>query len=536
MVSPYFALSHSIIEIQNQYSQIDLTNEHFKTVNIQTGGRIIGRRKASGNLLFLDLQSNGNNIQIMLDSSKMLLNQEESFKDIAEACQRGAIVGIQGYPGRTNAGEFTIIAQKFNLLTPCNVNMPMMNWSHKKTLKDSEQRFQKRYLDLIANNELKQFFVTRARIVKFLRRYLEDLEFLEVETPILNAQAGGALAKPFETESQILRQKLELRIAPELFLKKLIIGGFERVYELGKVFRNEGIDATHNPEFTSLEFYMAYADYRDLITLTEDLLSKLSKELYGTDHVLIPQFDMDQKLITKGDKAGEQVKETKVLEINFKGPYKQFDVCSELGLDPALLGKSAQELRKFLLPKVYGIGERNLNPDSLNEKQLIDKLIEYHIESKCLQPSFITNHPMIMSPLAKTHAQGKYGNQIYGDSAQYLSERFELFINKKEIINSYSEQNDSEMQRKGFSLQTTMGDEGHQDEELHRSDEDFLEALSYGMPPTAGWGCGIDRLCMLMCGISHIREIILFPMFRTSVLSQGKEVKKDKDQNLKKST
>lgn len=182
----------------------------------------------------------------------------------------------------------------------------MMNWSHKKTLKDTELRFQKRYLDLIVNNsDVKHFFYTRAKIIKFLRNYLEDNGFLEVETPILNAQAGGALAKPFETESQILSQKLELRIAPELFLKKLIIGGFERVYELGKVFRNEGLDATHNPEFTSLEFYMAYADYRDLITMTEDMLGKLCIELFGSDKVLIPQFDMDQKMFTRGEKQGE---------------------------------------------------------------------------------------------------------------------------------------------------------------------------------------------------------------------------------------
>jgi lysyl-tRNA synthetase class 2 len=174
----------------------------------------------------------------------------------------------------------------------------------------------------VNNADVKPFFYTRAKIIKFLRSYLEEKNFLEVETPILNVQAGGALAKPFETESQILRQKLELRIAPELFLKKLIIGGFERVYELGKVFRNEGIDSTHNPEFTSLEFYMAYADYRDLITLTEDLLSKLAIELYGSTKVIIPQFDMDSKVITRGDKSGQAATETKTLSFDFGGPYK----------------------------------------------------------------------------------------------------------------------------------------------------------------------------------------------------------------------
>lgn len=211
-----------------------------------------------------------------------------SFKDIAEACQRGGLVGIEGYPGRTTAGEFTIIAQEFSLLGKTAQNLPMMNWQHKKTLKDSELRFQRRYLDLIVNNDLKSFFVIRSSIVKFLRNYLEEKGFLEVETPILNQQAGGALAKPFVTESETLKQRLELRIAPELYLKKLIIGGFERVYEIGKVFRNEGIDALHNPEFTSLEFYMAYSDYRDLISMTEDMLKQLSIEIFGSAHVLIP--------------------------------------------------------------------------------------------------------------------------------------------------------------------------------------------------------------------------------------------------------
>eukprot|EP00347_Sterkiella_histriomuscorum_P009501 403340971 len=515
-VTPYFAISDSITQIKQQYQTQDLTSEHFKTLKIQTGGRIIGRRKASKDLIFLDIQSNGQNIQIMLDKNQMLealksnnkgsIEPEYEFKDIVDACQRGAIVGIQGYPGRTAAGEFTIIATSFSLLAPCNINMPMMNWSHKKTLKDSESRFQKRYLDLMANNDLKTFFFKRSQIIKFMRNYLEERGFLEVETPILNGQAGGALAKPFETESQVLRQKLELRIAPELFLKKLIIGGFDRVYELGKVFRNEGIDGTHNPEFTSLEFYMAYADYRDLITMTEDMLR---------------------------EGAGQEVHDVKTLEMNFKGPYKQYDVCDELGIDPLLLG-NLPTLRKHLIPKVFQLNEKGLDPLKLNDKQLIDKLIEHHIESKCIQPSFITNHPMIMSPLAKTHAQGRNGLQKPG--AEFLSERFELFVNKKEVINSYSEQNDTDMQRKGFSFQTTMGQEGnHQDEELHRSDEDFLEALSYGMPPTAGWGCGIDRLCMLMLGLNQIREVILFPMFRTSVL-QGSKDKKQKQQKNQQNT
>ena len=236
----------------------------------------------------------------MIDESKVSQSSAElQMKSIALSCHRGAIVGIQGYPGRTQAGEFSIIAQDVVPLTTCPKNLPMMNWNHKKTLKDGEKRFQQRYLDLIVNKELKAFFLTRARIIRHLRQYLDARNFLEVETPILNAQAGGALARPFLTKSEELNQNLELRIAPELFLKKLIIAGFDRVYEVGKVFRNEGIDSTHNPEFTSLEFYMAHADYYDLIEMTEDLLRSLISELWHSLDVEVPIFDIEDKVNTR---------------------------------------------------------------------------------------------------------------------------------------------------------------------------------------------------------------------------------------------
>ena len=223
------------------------------------------------------------------------------MKQVAQHCHRGAIVGIDGHPGRTVAGEFTVIAEQVTALAECPKNLPMMNWNHKKTLKDGEKRFQQRYLDLIVNSELKQLFKRRAKIVKFLRTFLDERDFLEVETPILNAQAGGALARPFLTKSEVLQQNLELRIAPELFLKQLVIGGFERVYEIGRVFRNEGIDSTHNPEFTTLEFYMANADYQDLMPLTEELLRSLLVEIHGSPKVTVPLFDIEAKTVTRGE-------------------------------------------------------------------------------------------------------------------------------------------------------------------------------------------------------------------------------------------
>ena len=216
-----------------------------------------------------------------------------------------------------------------------------MNWNHKKTLKDGEKRFKYRYLDFIVNDELKSFFFVRAHIVKFLRNYLDNKGFLEVETPILNAQAGGALAQPFLTESLDLKQKLELRIAPELFLKKLIIGGFEKVYEIGKVFRNEGIDNSHNPEFTSLEFYMAYADYRDLITMTEHMLKSLCMELFGSERLLIPQFDIHH----------EKTQQQEILELDFRGEFTKYDVMTQLEIDPDILSNPSQ-LQTTLLSKI----------------------------------------------------------------------------------------------------------------------------------------------------------------------------------------
>jgi lysyl-tRNA synthetase, class II len=235
----------------------------------------VGKRKASSSLMFLDIESNGDKLQVVLN--------EKSVGDLSSySLRRGSIIGIEGEPGHTQAGEFSLFAKSLTHLAECDQSLPMTNWDHKKTLKDGEKRFRERHLDLIVNNELKQFFIRRARILSFFRKFLTDRDFLEVETPILNAQAGGALARPFLTRSDVLKQDYELRIAPELFLKQLVIGGFERVFEIGKVFRNEGIDSTHNPEFTSIEFYWAYADYQDLFTLTEELLQGLAMDLFGT--------------------------------------------------------------------------------------------------------------------------------------------------------------------------------------------------------------------------------------------------------------
>lgn len=269
----------------------------------------------------------------------------------------------------------------------------MMNWNHKNTLKDGEKRFQQRYLDFVVNSELKSFFKKRAQIINYLRKFLHERDFLEIETPILNAQAGGALAKPFLTRSDSLKQNLELRIAPELYLKQLIIGGFERVFEIGRVFRNEGIDSTHNPEFTSLEFYMAYADYQDLITLTEELFKGLARELFdGQEKIIIPNFDINHK-------TGEKI--TKVLELDFTKPFQRLDVMTELGLDPDDLGRM-----HILRPKLIQMLKPYLSQaENLNDKQLIDKLIENKIEYKSKEhPAFIMNHPLLLSPLAKSHA------------------------------------------------------------------------------------------------------------------------------------
>ncbi|CAI2365838.1 unnamed protein product [Moneuplotes crassus] len=485
-------LDSNIQEFKQKYSEISSSEEISD--NVSLAGRIIGIRKANKNIHFLDLSSNGTKVQAKIDKR---VSEGILGKDL----DRGDIISLQGNPGRTRAGELSLIATNCALLSKCHHNMPMMNYTHTQTLKDAELRFQKRYLDSICNPKVHELFLGRAKIIKSMRHFLESKGYLEVETPLLNSQASGALARPFKTRANELKADLELRIAPELYLKQLIIGGFEKVYEIGKVFRNEGIDTTHNPEFTTCEFYQAYADYETMMELTEEMLNYIVTDIFDTSKITI------QKNTSKKEKQ----KDPQLIEIDFSKPFQRYDVLEEIeNYCNEKIDLEDPDLRLKLEGLLYEAFP-NKYQENMNEKQLFDKLIEGIIEPKCTQPSYIIHHPSIMSPLAKTSERNPL-----------ISERFELFINSMEVINAYTEENDHQAQSASFAKQKELQESHSDDDEILQTDDSYLKAMSYGMPPTGGCGIGIDRLCMLLFNQASIREVILFPMFRSSVLKPTK--------------
>lgn len=346
---------------------------------------------------------------------------EEDFATIHSRLRRGDIIGVMGNPGRTKAGELSVQALDVKLLTPCLHMLPTAQTG----LKDKETRYRMRYLDLIMNDKTRSIFIKRAQVIKQVKQFLDSYDFLEVETPMMSLQAGGAAAKPFKTHHNDLHQDMVMRIAPELYLKMLLVGGYDRVYEIGKQFRNEGIDQTHNPEFTTCEFYWAYADYNDLLKITEDMVSSVVKNVTGS-------------YVVKHHPEGPE--SDKVVEIDFTPPFKRIHMI-----------KGLEEKMNVKIPEDLSTNEANAELDALCVKhevqcsaprttaRLLDKLVGHFLESQCLNPTFITCHPQIMSPLAKYHRTEKG-----------LSERFELFVNYHEICNAYTELNDPFKQKELF--------------------------------------------------------------------------------------
>ncbi|KAF2485540.1 hypothetical protein BDY17DRAFT_293818 [Neohortaea acidophila] len=486
--NPYphkFHVTYDLRNFESQYGHLK-KGEVLKDKVLSIGCRIYNIRRSGENLRFYEVSVDGADIQIMAQAQES--TAERPFAEQHDILRRGDIIGVTGYPGRTspkaedNPGELSIFAQNVILLSPCLHQIPSEHYG----FKDQEERYRNRHLDLIMNKSTVQTFRTRSRIIKYIRNYFDSNGFEEMETPILLKNAGGATARPFFTEHNELKMTLALRIATELPLKQLIVGGIHKVYELGRQFRNEGIDLTHNPEFTTCEYYEAYADVYDVMERTEDLVEGMVKTLTGGVET------------TFNTLTGE------TYNVNWAKPWKRVEMIPAL---EEACGEAfppgdqlhTQESNDFLRRMLKKTGLECSPP--LTNARIIDKLVGEFIEEKCINPTFITGHPQVMSPLAKYHR-----------SLPGLTERFEAFVCKKEIVNAYTELNDPFDQRLRFEEQAMQKAQG--DDEAQVLDEGFLNALEYGLPPTGGWGMGIDRMVMFLTNHYSIKEVLTFPFMK----------------------
>lgn len=465
-IDPYparFKPTHQAAQIMATYAHLADGEETTDVVTV--AGRIRSNRNSG---MFMDLHDISDKIQIFSHKS----NLSESQLEILKFLDLGDFIGVTGIVRRTPRGELTINAQEITVL--CKTLLPLPEKFH--GLNDLETRHRQRYLDLIMNPESRETLRKRSQIITHIRRFLDDQDFLEVETPMLHTVAGGALAKPFVTHHNTLDMELFLRIAPELFLKRLVIGGLaDRVYEINRCFRNEGVSPRHNPEFTSIEMYQAYADYGDMMDLAESLIQSVVMTVCGT------------LKITYGDR-----------EIDFTGPWQRKSMVD--------LVKDATGIDFFTLPnlddakaaaKTVGVDASSLGTWG----KVLEHVFGERVEHTLIQPIHVTHHPLEISPLSKVHAQDPR-----------VTERFETFVNGWELGNAFSELNDPIDQRERFESQMDAHTQG--DDEAHKMDEDFITALEYGLPPTGGLGIGIDRFAMLLTNSPSIREVIAFPTMR----------------------
>ena len=441
-------------------------------------GRLMGRR-VMGKASFAELQDSKGRIQVYISRDDLCPGEDKDLynKVFKRLLDIGDFIGVKGYVFRTQTGEISVHARELTLLSKSLKPLPIVKYKDGVAydkFDDPELRYRQRYVDLVVNEGVKDTFLQRATVIRTIRRVLDEAGYTEVETPTLQAIAGGASARPFITHFNALNTDMYMRIATELYLKRLIVGGFEGVYEIGKNFRNEGMDRNHNPEFTCMELYVQYKDYNWMMSFTEKLLETVCIAVNGK-----PEREVDGRIIS------------------FKAPYRRLPILEAIeektGFD--CNGKSEEEIRAFCLSKGMEVDE------TMGKGKLIDELFGEFCEGTFIQPTFITDYPVEMSPLTKMH-RSKPG----------LTERFELMVNGKELANAYSELNDPIDQEERFKEQMRLADKG--DDEAMIIDQDFLRALQYGMPPTSGIGIGIDRLVMLMTGKTFIQEVLFFPQMK----------------------
>jgi lysyl-tRNA synthetase class 2 len=466
-----FDRQHTVLDIRTRYSDIS----HDKSAEqVSTAGRIYIVRN-HGKTLFADLGDETGKIQLYIRKNDIGDEQFELFNQFIE---RGDIIGVTGHVFRTKLGEITVWVQTFTLLCKAVCSLPEKFHG----LTDVEKRYRQRYVDLIVNEESRQTFRNRSRIISLIRRYLDEHGFLEFETPILQPVYGGANARPFTSYHNFLDQKLFLRIAPELYLKRLVVGGFEKVFEIARNFRNEAVDTDHNPEFSMVEIYWAYRDFEDMMALTEDIIASIVFEVHG-------KFELPFENIT----------------LNFEKPWKK------LSMADAVKEYAGIDIYAFTVEQLSELGRQNKLDDwekSKTHREFLVQFFEGLVEEKLIQPTFVYDYPVENSPLAKRHR-----------TKEGFTERFELFIHGMEVGNGFSELNDAVDQKARFEDQDEKRRLG--DVEAQMIDYDFINALGYGMPPTGGVGIGIDRLVMLLTNNSSIKEVILFPSMKT--IQQGED-------------
>jgi len=485
-IDPYPAAEYKVTAYSSEIKENFKDDAPRQTV--QVAGRIMSRR-IMGKASFIELQDSAGRIQIYITRDDLCPDENKDLYNFVfkKALDIGDFIGIKGFVFRTQMGTVSVHAEEMTVLAKSLRPLPIVKYKDGvayDAFEDPEMRYRQRYVDLVVNEGIKAIFIKRTQIFNSMRSFFNEHGYIEVDTPVLQNIPGGANARPFITHHNALDIQLYLRIANELYLKRLIVGGFEGVYEFSRNFRNEGMDRTHNPEFTALEIYVAYKDYKWMMNFTEQMLERVCHDVLGTTEIKVGEHTIHLKAPFKRITMLDAIKENTGIDISGMNEDALRDVCKKLGVE---------------------------QDKSMGKGKLIDAIFGEKCESNYIQPTFITDYPKEMSPLTKKHRTNPE-----------LTERFELMINGKELVNAYSELNDPIDQRERFEEQLKLSEKG--DDEAMFIDQDFLRALEYGMPPTSGMGIGMDRLVMLLTGQISIQEVLLFPQMRPEKTHQKEEL------------